>query len=601
MGNNKDNLTNPPDILVVDDTLANLHLLGDILKKSGYNVRPATNGQLALRSVAARPPDLILLDVRLPDMDGYEICRQLKKDERNIDIPVIFISALGEASEKVEGFEAGGVDYITKPFELREVLARVKTHLRLKKLNERLELEVQERTKELTKANRQLHQEIVERKQAENLLRKSEELYRTLVDNIDLGITLIDKNHRVVMSNAAQGRFFHKNISEFVGRYCFKEFEKRDSICPHCPGVKAMKSGKSEEVETIGVRDDGSKFFVKLRIFPVQGSNDEITGFIEVVEDITKDKLIEKALRKSETELRHLNEELEERVTNRTMELEKANETLSHMLNILEQTQEQLVESEKMAALGNLVAGVAHEINTPVGIVLTAATHLADEISACDKASRQGKLTEQDLHEFHFFASKSISLILSNLNRAIELIKTFKQVAADQASDDLRTINLKEYLFEIMLSLQHQLNNSRHKISVNCPPDVELSTYPGALYQIFKNLIMNSIIHGFREDQEGKITIEVNQDNEHVFIVLHDDGKGMNEEDIKHIFEPFFTISGKGRGSGLGLYIVYNLVTVSLGGQIKCDSKPGEGTGFFIKFPINKEQKNGAGRDQGKK
>jgi diguanylate cyclase (GGDEF)-like protein len=159
------------EILVVDDTPASLALLTHILTNHGYRVRPASSGLLALRSVAVRIPDLILLDVKMPDMDGFEVCRRLKSDERTRGIPVLFISARGETTEKVRGFEAGGIDYITKPFETDEVLARVKIHLQLSDLTEHLEQKVHERTEELTATNLKLQQEIIEHKQAEEMIK----------------------------------------------------------------------------------------------------------------------------------------------------------------------------------------------------------------------------------------------------------------------------------------------------------------------------------------------------------------------------------------------------------------------------------------------
>lgn len=161
------------DILVVDDVAANLQFLTSLLSKAGYRVRPASGGELALRSVAAKPPYLILLDVKMPGIDGYEVCRRLKADERSCGIPVIFISALAASSEKVEGFNAGGVDFITKPFEPQEVLARVKTHMRLRELSDRLEQRVLDRTAELAQTNARLREEISVRTQAEQAIKQN--------------------------------------------------------------------------------------------------------------------------------------------------------------------------------------------------------------------------------------------------------------------------------------------------------------------------------------------------------------------------------------------------------------------------------------------
>jgi DNA-binding response OmpR family regulator len=173
MANHGDQEAVQPEVMVVDDNQLSLNLLTEILGFDGYRVRPYSSGHVALKSVAERIPDMILLDVRMPDIDGYEVCRRLKSDERSREIPVIFISALGEITEKVEGFKVGGVDYITKPFGVEEVLAGVRTHLTLR--NMRKELEAQ---------NEQLQQEVTEREQAEGALRESEAKYRVLIDNL---------------------------------------------------------------------------------------------------------------------------------------------------------------------------------------------------------------------------------------------------------------------------------------------------------------------------------------------------------------------------------------------------------------------------------
>jgi signal transduction histidine kinase len=169
------------DILIVDDNPDNLKLLSWMLKKRGYRIRPAANGRHALKSVAARLPDLILLDVKMPFMDGYEVCRRLTSDEHSRNVPVIFISALGETAKKVQGFKAGGVDYITKPFETEEVLARIDIHLQLHELTEHMKQKVREQTDELTRANQQLRQEIDERRRAEQELNKNREHLEELV------------------------------------------------------------------------------------------------------------------------------------------------------------------------------------------------------------------------------------------------------------------------------------------------------------------------------------------------------------------------------------------------------------------------------------
>lgn len=200
------------DILVVDDNPASLQLLMDILNNAGYHVRLASNGSIALRSVVYKPPDLILLDVKMPDMDGYEVCRRLKSNEKNSNIPVIFISGLSETTQKVQGFNAGGVDYIAKPFEPEEIIARINIHLRLRELTERLEQKVDERTEELTEANQLLQKEIVIRKEAErNLV-----LLNFAINNVHEAIFLIDQNARLRFVNEESCRILGYSCSELL-------------------------------------------------------------------------------------------------------------------------------------------------------------------------------------------------------------------------------------------------------------------------------------------------------------------------------------------------------------------------------------------------
>lgn len=410
-------------ILVVDDTRANLRLLVKILSEAGYQVRPATHGARALAAVQAEPPDLILLDIMMPDMDGYEVCARLKADERTRSIPVIFLSALDEVFDKVKAFSMGGVDYITKPFQVEEVLARLDTHLTLRRLQQRLE-------------------------------------------------------------------------------------EKKDQ----------------------------------------------------------------------------LEQEANER--------QRANEALQKTLQELKDTQARLIESKKMAALGGLVAGVAHEINNPVGFSITAASVLEDETKVLLEAYEADDLTRSNLVAYLNTAKESSRLILRNLQQAAGLIESFKRVAVDQISLEKRSFNLKRYLEETVYNLRPELKKTAHELSIHGDETIEMVSYPGAIAQIATNLVMNSIIHAYQNEEAGHLRFEISQHQGRVTLCYADDGAGIPAEHRKQIFEPFFTTARHQGGSGLGLHIVYNLVTQKLKGNIRCESHPDEGTRFIVDLPaqLNDEE-----------
>lgn len=260
----------------------------------------------------------------------------------------------------------------------------------------------------------------------------------------------------------------------------------------------------------------------------------------------------------------------------------------------LRQARRRLIQSEKMALLGQLVAGVAHEINTPVGICLTAATHLQDIAGEIAVRYEAGTLTKSDLRNFLAAAGETAGLIFANSARAAELIQGFKQVAVDQTSQKRRRFNLGKTIRDTLLSLKPQLKNVTHEITVEGADAMEIDSYPGAISQILTNLLLNALTHAYGDAREhGRIAIRAGKNGDEVELTLADDGKGIAESDLKHIFEPFFsTRQGQG-GSGLGLHIVYNLVTGSLGGRIRCESALGRGTRFVMAFPAQSPEPGG--------
>jgi two-component system NtrC family sensor kinase len=260
---------------------------------------------------------------------------------------------------------------------------------------------------------------------------------------------------------------------------------------------------------------------------------------------------------------------------------------LQQALNTIKETQKQLVESEKMVALGNLVAGVSHEINTPIGIGVTASSYLEQKTKDFLELYQQGKMKKSNLDDYLHTVNETMGMIQTNLVRASELVKSFKQVAVDQSVEIKRTFKIREYIEHVLLSLKPNIKKTQHKVTVFCDDDIEISSYPGAFSQILTNFIMNSLIHAYEEvDDQGTISIHITKSDHCIKIEYTDDGKGMSENVINQIFNPFFTTNRGGGGTGLGMHIVYNLVTQSLGGNIRCDSKLGVGTTFIIHIPI---------------
>lgn len=305
----------------------------------------------------------------------------------------------------------------------------------------------------------------------------------------------------------------------------------------------------------------------------------------QLQQEAEKKSEIQRELVHAHEALQEANDHLELRVLERTASLHSANEELSTLLDQLRETQQQLVESEKMSSLGGLVAGVAHEINTPIGICLTAATSLLDDLQLLKQSYNAGKMTEMDFKSFLTLAEESLQMLVSNNQRASRLIQSFKQVAVDQSSEDKRHFLLKPYIQEILFSLQPKFKKTQHRLEIHCDEDIELESYPGAFSQVITNLVMNSLIHGFEHKTEGMISIEAHREDDQVCILYRDNGCGMSLEAVERVFDPFFTTKRGGGGSGLGCHLVYNLVTQQLNGYIHCSSELGQGVVFIIRIP----------------
>lgn len=357
----------------------------------------------------------------------------------------------------------------------------------------------------------------------------------------------------------------------------------------------------------------GSAFFISLRL--QQRFTAPIDHLLDVVQKVAKEKnyqirapiapikeynMLSRAfntmldrieqqiskLQQAEQENRQLTQSLEHKIEQRTDALKTSNQELLNTLATLHQYQNQIVETEKMASLGQMVAGVAHEVNTPIGLGVTASTLLQDKLANIQKAFDEKKLTSSQMAKFLSESKENLGIIYRNMERAASLISSFKRVAVDQSNENRRQFNMLQLINEVLLSLRPNLKKTQHQVIVNCAADLELDSKPGPINQILINLIMNSLIHAFEHTKQGEIRIDVMVKDNNCQLIYRDNGAGVPESIKKRIFDPFVTTKRGEGGSGLGLHLVYNLVTQALNGKIQLESSLGSGICIQIDIPV---------------
>ncbi|MDC0661079.1 sensor histidine kinase [Marinobacter sp. SS21] len=267
-------------------------------------------------------------------------------------------------------------------------------------------------------------------------------------------------------------------------------------------------------------------------------------------------------------------------------QVETLNDDLVQTLDQLKLSQENLVQSEKLASLGSIVAAVAHELNTPIGNALTVATTFDHKSQEFNRAMAQG-LRKSTLEKFVADANQATQLMARNLSRATDLVESFKHVAVDQTSSKRRHFNLRQTVEDLLTTLQPTIRHRPVTTHFDIPPDIELDSFPGPLCQVISNLFNNAMIHAFEPDQAGHWSVAAQrQGGDQVILTVVDDGRGMSKAELGKIFDPFYTTRLGQGGSGLGLHIVYNLSTAVLGGTVSVASAPGQGATFTLRLPL---------------
>lgn len=427
----------------------------------------------------------------------------------------------------------------------------------------------------------------LERKRAEQELRTSEQRFLKIFQSspIAMFVTQVRGGYKVKDVNAAFERLFLRNREDVIGKsthelslYC--DMVERTSLIQ-----ELRETGATDGTREIWMfRGDGNRLLIQFSgyTFNLEGERFGILACTDVTEK-----------RRFEDEIRELNATLEQRVIERTEELQQANEELAYTLETLNKAQEELVRSGKLAALGSLVAGIAHELNTPIGNSLMVASTLADQTRALSEVYHAGAgMKRSELEAFLEDAGKAGDIMVRNLHRAADLVAGFKQVAVDQISSQRRRFRLAETVSEIILTLWPTLRKTDVKLSCNIPADMMMDSYPGPLGQALTNLINNAVLHAFGDRASGTLWISAHADaDDWIEITLMDDGVGIPPANLNRIFDPFFTTRLGAGGSGLGLNITHNIVTGVLGGRIQVQSEVGVGTVFVLTLPSSAPQR----------
>ncbi len=409
--------------------------------------------------------------------------------------------------------------------------------------------------------------DITERRRMEEALRQSRNLLQTVLDTIPARVFWKDGDLRYLGCNRAFALDAGVDSpDEMIGRddYQMGWLEQADRY--RDDDKQILESGNPRlDYEEPQTTPDGRRIWLQTSKVPLRDADGAILGILGTYQDIT-------ARKEAVEELRRYREHLEERVAERTAELRQA--------------MTQLVQSEKLAALGHLVAGVAHELNTPLGNARVVAGSLGEELRVFATAVDSGALRRSQVDAFLNRNREAVDLLERNTARAADLIGHFKQVAVDQTSMRRRRFNLRQTVEELLTTLYPQFKRTAHRIEVDIPPELELDSYPGPLEQVIANLVGNSFTHGFTGVEAGLVRISATLlGPEQVQIDCTDNGVGIPETILKRIFEPFFTSRLGQGGSGLGLYIVYNLTTGILGGTIQVHSASMKGAVFTLTLP----------------
>jgi PAS domain S-box-containing protein len=404
--------------------------------------------------------------------------------------------------------------------------------------------------------------DITDQRRAEEAIAEGRRLLQQVIDTVPAVINVKDNQLRYVLMNRYMAGIFGVEPADAIGRTTSDLMSNLGAQKVDESDRRVLESGRELGFFEEEYRDlSGNLRFWLVNKLPLLDADGEVERIVTVGLDIGERK-------RGEQEMR------------------KAKDAAEAALRNLRETQNSLIEAEKLAALGRLVAGVAHEVNNPVGISLTVASSLERKTSLFAGEVARGEIRRSSLNDFLETSRDASSQLVANLNRAAELITSFKQVAADRNYSDQRTFDLGDLTEQVVMSLRPGLRKHRLTLTVDCQPNLSMNSYPGPYGQVLTNLFLNSVAHAFPDGRPGTVDIRVREaGKDHVEIIFSDDGCGMSLDVRRRAFDPFFTTRRDQGGTGLGLHIVYSIVTNRLGGRLELDSEPGRGTRIQIILP----------------
>ena len=537
-------------IMVVDDDPVEMLMLSESFKDLGFTVLEAESGELALELVEKRIPDVILLDIMMPGIDGFETCRRLKDMDGMKEIPVIFMSSLTETFDKIRGFSAGAVDYIPKPFNQEEVLARISTHLRIQRLQ-----------KSLRDSNEQLQQENLERNMAAEELRRLRNFLRDIVNSMPSILVGVDPNGRVIQWNREAERTTGYTEREALGRKIRDVFpmlaKEMDNVLLTILDCRPLRK------ERVPLESDGDTRFSDVTIYPL--ITDGSDGAVIRVDDVTDRVRIE----------------------------------------------ERMVQSEKMLSVGGLAAGMAHELNNPLAGILQNAQVMRNRLNeglypnrrAAKECGASMKAIKAYFERRGF--NQMMDSIMESGMRAAEIVDNMLNFSGmsgfEFAEHDLCLLLDKTVeLTASDLDLKKKCNFRKIEITREYHDVLPKVPCEGVkIRQVFFNILKNgaeAMAEHRLSRNAGKaprFTLRIIPEDDMVRIEIEDNGPGMSEPIRRRIFEPFFTTKDIGAGVGLGLSVSYFIITETHGGSLAAESKIDGGSKFIIRLPLKRKDMSG--------